>query len=159
MICLVGLFPLTQSATRQYFLVQQTMTWADAQMFCRTNYTDLAIIGTAAELAMIQALAQSNMFTSEAWLGLDLDVNTWHWVDSGQPVGSTTFWDSGEPNNSDGHQECAVLTSSGWNDRACDELHRYVCYDSELYFTTLSLFIFNIDLLIQKSFHSQAHQK
>ena len=40
-----------------------------------------------------------------------------------------TNWNSGEPNNSGGNENCALMytNTAGWNDASCSSNHDFVC--------------------------------
>ncbi|XP_034165435.2 C-type mannose receptor 2-like [Pangasianodon hypophthalmus] len=115
--------------SRKYYLIQQEKTWSDAQAYCRATHTDLAIIKTNDDMVQLQNEAQRQQFSSSAWIGLYNDVNSWHWSFGNEPLGSVTYWESGEPNNWGGHEECVMITRSGWYDSRCTETHPFVCFD------------------------------
>ncbi|KAJ8309065.1 hypothetical protein KUTeg_013939 [Tegillarca granosa] len=68
------------------------------------------------------------------WIGgSDWSVeNTWVWEPTGKNI-SYTNWYPGQPNNSDGNENCLVLTAvykgqyGKWFDAHCDDLLYYIC--------------------------------
>lgn len=119
--------------THKYFLVQNAKTWTDAQTYCQATYTDLAVVKTNDDMVRLQNEAQSQAFSSSAWIGMYNDVNAWHWSLGYEPVGSMRKWDVGEPNNNGGRQNCVVITPWGWWDWGCTNIHPFVCFDGKLY--------------------------
>uniref|UniRef100_A0A3Q1IXT0 C-type lectin domain-containing protein n=1 Tax=Anabas testudineus TaxID=64144 RepID=A0A3Q1IXT0_ANATE len=61
--------------TWSFILVNQAMTWTDAQSYCRVHYTDLASVRNQAENDQIWLMLQ-NQYT---WIGLYR--NSWKWSD------------------------------------------------------------------------------
>ncbi|XP_027012184.2 C-type lectin domain family 10 member A-like [Tachysurus fulvidraco] len=108
-----GFVPLVLSVPRRYYLVQQRKTWSDAQAYSRATHTDLAIIDSNDNMVRLQKEAQSQQFSSSAWIGLYNPINSWRWSVGNKPLGSTG-WSSGEPDNVGGHEECGAITPWGW---------------------------------------------
>ncbi|XP_017310747.2 putative C-type lectin domain family 20 member A [Ictalurus punctatus] len=115
--------------SRTYYLIQEGKTWSDAQAYCRTTYTDLAIIRSTEDMTQFQNEAQAQLFSSSAWIGLYLNINSWRWSFGDEILGSMTQWASDDPNNNGGVQECAIIDMYSWNDRDCTEQWPFVCFD------------------------------
>ncbi|KAF5907193.1 putative C-type lectin domain family 20 member A isoform X1, partial [Clarias magur] len=120
---------LVLSVHRKYYLVQQAMTWSDAQAYCRAHHVDLAIIESNDDLVQLQNEIQKQQFSASAWIGLYNDVNSWRWSMGNEPLGSVTDWDSGQPSNLFGHCECAFTTWFGWTDWSCIYAMPFMCFD------------------------------
>ncbi|XP_071340275.1 macrophage mannose receptor 1-like [Trachinotus anak] len=84
---------------RTYTVKNDPQTWNDAQTYCRTYHTDLAVIGNAQENAEVMSM----MSTQFVWIGLYRVP--WRWSDKS----SSSFrnWLRGEPNQP-GREYCAV---------------------------------------------------
>ncbi|TTC29623.1 C-type lectin domain family 4 member M [Bagarius yarrelli] len=76
-----------------------------------------------------QSDLQIQQLTSSAWIGSYNDITGWYWVFENKPVGSMTKWNSGQPDNRNGYQQCATVTNSGWNDRTCTVTFFFLCLD------------------------------
>jgi hypothetical protein len=115
----------TQSGSSCYRYVQLAKTWTDAQADCQAWGGSLVSINSAAENALIDTIRARNT----VWLGFnDLAVEgTFVWV-NGDPV-TYTNWDGGEPNNSNGVEDCAQMwrTKGYWNDGNCSFAYYFVC--------------------------------
>ncbi|KAE8277489.1 hypothetical protein D5F01_LYC24568 [Larimichthys crocea] len=59
-----------------FVLINKTMTWTEAQNYCRTNYTDLASVRNMTENQKIQDLKGTE---DKVWIGLFRD--SWKWLD------------------------------------------------------------------------------
>lgn len=105
-------------------------TWYEAQAYCQAKHVDLAIIKSSDDMAQFQDVAQNQNFSSEAWIGLYNDIDSWHWAFDNQPVGMN-LWASGEPNNWGGHEECGLASQSGCLDAVCTRILNPVCFDSK----------------------------
>ncbi|XP_067365069.1 macrophage mannose receptor 1-like isoform X1 [Channa argus] len=131
----------SSSLIRKFHYVNLKMTWATAQKYCRTNYTDLATIRSMEE---ISRLNRPTSITSVAWIGLNddpngwlgfmrNDANSWRWSATGE--GSKTGyknWATYEPN--DKYIEyCGTMNIYGyWNDISCATVSSFVCYTETL---------------------------
>jgi hypothetical protein len=109
-------------------------TWLDAQAQCAAVAGQLAVITSGAENALIDGIANV-----EAWIGASdrTTEDTFEWAD-GTPFGPYTNWRMGEPNDSNGNEDCAIIeadTGGTWDDRPCDSTqttppagtHYYIC--------------------------------
>ncbi|XP_034166734.1 C-type mannose receptor 2-like isoform X2 [Pangasianodon hypophthalmus] len=129
LLFLTGVFPLVQSVPQRYYLIQQGKTWSDAQAYCRINHNDLAIIESNDNMVQLQNEAQRQQFSSSAWIGMYNEINSWRWSLGNEILGSMTDWPKGQPNNKNGHQECAAISPWGWDDRPCTFTLPFVCFD------------------------------
>ena len=102
-------------------------SWAMADSYCRslqvmnsTKYSHLAVVDDQTDLNAIAATTGA----SAAWVGLTYDstLSRWNWI-TAQNV-PFPVWGTSEP---DGTGPCAVATSLGLDDVACDESHGFVC--------------------------------
>ncbi|XP_053485701.1 C-type mannose receptor 2-like isoform X2 [Ictalurus furcatus] len=118
-------------------------TWNDALAYCRASHTDLAIIKSSDDMVRLQNEAQRQRFSSEAWIGLYNDINSWRWSFDNEPLGFED-WDSffQQPNNRDGHEECvAAFWHGGWYDAPCDTVMPFVCFDARNFAASRYIYI------------------
>ncbi|TKS93151.1 Macrophage mannose receptor 1 [Collichthys lucidus] len=102
-----------------YCVINETMTWPQAQKYCRDNHTDL--ISGLNQLNQVKDLIPPK---KNFWIGLFSD--TWMWSD-----GSSSSFRNWEPEVED--ENCALLKSSGqWRFADCDETKPFFCYDDEV---------------------------
>lgn len=100
-----------------------SLTWADAGAACVARGASLVQIEDADELNFLRAAG-----VTSSWLGLSdtEEEGIWRWVD-GSAL-SYANWGEGEPNDSAGIEDCAVLRSDGaWNDLDCAQARPFVC--------------------------------
>ncbi|XP_035621468.2 secretory phospholipase A2 receptor-like isoform X2 [Oncorhynchus keta] len=121
--CTTQHFPVCYDGTKppagHFLMVQQLMTWREAQLYCRKHHTDLASVRNQTENKEICNVAGSN----NVWIGLFKD--TWTWSD--QSNSSFRYWVDRQLNKS-----CAAWnrsTSGQWIDRECLKECPFVCYD------------------------------
>ncbi|KAG7216472.1 hypothetical protein INR49_001958 [Caranx melampygus] len=79
---------------RVYTVINRSLTWTEAQTYCRTHHTDLATIENVEENAEAVSVMTTNS-VSEAWIGL-YRVR-WRWSDNSNS--SFTNWNSGQPDD------------------------------------------------------------
>ncbi|XP_047665058.1 lymphocyte antigen 75-like [Tachysurus fulvidraco] len=128
LLYLTGIFPLIPSLPRKYYLISEQKTWSEAQAYCQANKTDLAMIESSDEMLQLQSVAQSQTFTSSAWIGLYNDIKSWRWSFENAPLGSLSYWDSNQPDNHNGNEECALTNQGKWDDKPCTEDHEFICF-------------------------------
>ncbi|XP_030248580.1 C-type lectin domain family 4 member M isoform X2 [Sparus aurata] len=97
-----------------------------ARKDCQQKGADLVIITTRDEMDFVKS---SFAIT---WIGLSRHEHEdkWKWVD-GTFLDGDGFWQDGEPNNSDGEEDCVELSRSAtaWNDVHCNQKFSWVCED------------------------------
>ncbi|XP_044191071.1 lactose-binding lectin l-2-like [Thunnus albacares] len=117
--------------SRCYKYVATHMTWADAELHCVSEKANLVSIHSLEEHNFVKSLIK-NFDHAEGltWIGLS-DIHKegrWMWSD-GSAV-DFVFWNSGEPNNYGGNEDC-VHNNDGtdlkWNDRPCSHTLPSVC--------------------------------
>ncbi|XP_023249200.1 macrophage mannose receptor 1-like [Seriola lalandi dorsalis] len=105
---------------RTYTAINNPLTWKDAQTYCRTYHTDLAMIENAQESTEVTSV----MSTQYVWIGLYREP--WKWSDNSRS--SFTNWQTGQPNNYGG-QNCVVENLDHvWADLNCDTKLFFWCY-------------------------------
>ncbi len=61
-----------------YYFVSELKTFAEAQLYCRATYTDLATIENTDDLDTLQI---DQVTYTGAWIGLmETDLFHWHWA-------------------------------------------------------------------------------
>lgn len=119
-----------------YVLVNETLTWPDARMYCREHHRDLASIRNQEENDnILQALKASGV--AYAWIGLYR--NPWAFWSDKSPS-TFTNWKTGEPNNIIVEYCAAFNAVSGeWLDENCGNMVPFFCFKGEVT-QTLSFF-------------------
>ncbi|XP_053541101.1 C-type mannose receptor 2-like isoform X1 [Ictalurus punctatus] len=123
------MFPLLcfddrQTGNGRYIYNSNTMTWLEAQSYCRQHYTDLTSVRNTTEHLAIQGLV-----TGSAWIGLFRDA--WKWVD--KTNFSTISWMSGKPDNALGNENCGYVNNGQAADAQCSDVMPFFCYsDAEI---------------------------
>uniref|UniRef100_A0A3B1K604 C-type lectin domain-containing protein n=1 Tax=Astyanax mexicanus TaxID=7994 RepID=A0A3B1K604_ASTMX len=109
-----------------YYISTEKKVWHYARMDCRARGADLVIINSREEQEFIKRQDKN------VWIGLsdEEEEGVWKWVD-GSPL-TTRYWSTGEPNNADRGEDCAVFTDGSftlqtWNDLPCFNGNFWIC--------------------------------
>ncbi|XP_061578694.1 lymphocyte antigen 75-like [Cololabis saira] len=119
-------FILSTCLVRHYHFVDQSLTWTEAQTYCRQTYTDLATIENSEELnQFMNTLSYAGQF----WIGLYNKIN-WRWSDGFNGTGADyRNWYSTEPDMSSSWQFCVMIIEDlGWVDHFCSTSYPFICY-------------------------------
>ncbi|XP_045911447.1 macrophage mannose receptor 1-like [Micropterus dolomieu] len=112
--------------TATFVLSDNSMTWTEAQSYCREHFTDLASVRNMAENQKVKELVPAG---GKVWIGLFRD--SWKWSDGSNS--SFRLWNqrTKEPNNNFKKEACvaAAFNYSGkWEDFNCDFKRASICY-------------------------------
>lgn len=116
--------------SQRYRLINRSLSWYEAQSFCRLKYSDLATVNNMDdENKLVNTLGGHAM---DSWIGLHRGgTHRWMWSD-GRGRAYFTMWNKGEPNDVAGSEYCTEMSEKGpWNDIPCWEEKAFVCYDSK----------------------------
>ncbi|XP_039623897.1 macrophage mannose receptor 1-like [Polypterus senegalus] len=103
------------SCTSTNIFVLNSLSWDDAQNYCRVHYTDLVTVEDQTMNDQLLTMTSNQYF----WIGLHLERDNWQWS-NGEPLAYTN-WER--------EYFCAVLQSDGsWNDTVCSEEKPFMCY-------------------------------
>lgn len=123
---LVALSGTAAGLVREYKYFNVKMNWKDAHGFCAQNYTGLAVVTTDEEN---QRLVDIKGNLTLGWIGMyrsQPNSTIWLWEDGEQ---NTFFrWKRGEPNNTNGTENCVQVLAGGWNDCSCRYSLPIYCY-------------------------------
>lgn len=114
------------------FAVREKKTWEGALDHCRTRHSDLASVGSEAEMLLIQRELNRNVTTERVWIGLRFCAGRWLWVDQ-QPL-QYEAWAQGDEPACPFKQACAALQvaatggNHAWEARDCEERLHFICY-------------------------------
>ncbi|XP_065099623.1 macrophage mannose receptor 1-like [Paramisgurnus dabryanus] len=118
---------------RQYHFISESMSWTEAQRYCRENYIDLATIDNMDEMNSLMNTVNGS-YNGSAWIGLYDDLNSWRWS-----LENNDFYQEGEkdfrnwnhqPDNLYGNELCVYMDNNGkWIDFSCDNNFPFVCYN------------------------------
>lgn len=122
---------VAQYEGQPHLFCDQARPWPNARELCQAVGYDLVIIETAELDAWIYQGMRDRGF-GDSWVGLnDRQVEgQWVWLD-GVPIGYE-HWDSGEPNDGGGGEDCGLIMTTRnrqteWDDRPCDQGRPFIC--------------------------------
>ncbi|XP_072577659.1 C-type lectin domain family 4 member G isoform X3 [Vulpes vulpes] len=111
-----------------YLFSVQRATWEASQQNCAGAGAHLVIVGDLEEQGFLSRNTRGRGF----WLGLRAvrragKIQGYQWID-GVPL-SFSQWNTGEPNDSRGLEDCAMMLHTGmWNDAPCqNEKDNWIC--------------------------------
>ncbi|XP_019212704.1 macrophage mannose receptor 1-like isoform X2 [Oreochromis niloticus] len=117
----------TMKGNKTFHLNETSVTWTQAQNYCRQHHTDLA-----SGLDQIYSEEFKKLQNSTAlWIGLFRD--SWRWSDGSNF--SFRYWDMDSFNDGLDNRTCAttLLERSGrWSSDGCDQRKPFFCYDDKL---------------------------
>uniref|UniRef100_A0A8C5CKX0 C-type lectin domain-containing protein n=1 Tax=Gadus morhua TaxID=8049 RepID=A0A8C5CKX0_GADMO len=106
------------SNNKTYHLIEQKLSWEPSKSYCRTHYTDLAMIENEEENQKVL----SNI-TTPVWIGLYRVP----WTFSDGTNSSFRTWWRNEPNNINNNQLCAGVYDGGFHDGECTATLPFIC--------------------------------
>uniref|UniRef100_A0A673HQ37 C-type lectin domain-containing protein n=1 Tax=Sinocyclocheilus rhinocerous TaxID=307959 RepID=A0A673HQ37_9TELE len=90
--------------------IEMSMTWTNAQIYCSKNYVDLAVITDDTENTFLAKIL-SDKGHNDSWIGLY--KIPWLWSDKRSVSWSSVKWESGQPDNVKGNENCARANTEG----------------------------------------------
>src|SRR5690606_24568776 len=117
------------AANGRYAVCLRRRTCGAAQADCQSQGGQLLSIGREQQQLELSELASDLGLKGEFWIGFTDEANEgeFEWGD-GSAV-TFTNWGDGEPNDSNGNEDCTEVTETGsCNDLACDAERAYVCW-------------------------------
>ncbi|XP_042308484.1 hepatic lectin-like isoform X2 [Sceloporus undulatus] len=109
-----------------YFFSVQDATWHTAKDHCEEKNSTLVVIHDLPKQNFLQSRTRGHRH----WIGLTDENNEgqWRWIDGTSYRTSFKNWKTGEPNNYDRGEDCALMDGPGiWNDMSCNSKAFYVC--------------------------------
>lgn len=115
---------------RKHIFVSTSLSWTDAQAYCRNNYVDLSTIDSQEELGRFKNDAADHL-SNRSWIGLSKmpsQKKFGQWSD-GSAFGFTV-WKSGQPDFPD-TQHCVSISNAEFSDFYCTDGLPFICYTWE----------------------------
>ncbi|KAG2468195.1 MRC1 protein, partial [Polypterus senegalus] len=132
---------VTNYSTNEFYLVRDSLSWADAQRFCQNNFTDLASLHPPEQEDI--RLRVLNMSVVYAWIGLSKPAGKWVWTDNTNL--EVAQWAPKQPDNNNNSEYCAMFWVNGWNDMKCAAHFPFLCYrETDVASTATAISVANI---------------
>ncbi len=134
-----SLFGLNVSVYRYHYLVNETLTFQEAQQRCTQHFDYLSTVRS-------KDLSYNSLIKDFFWIWVQRDSadnNKWIWSEGGEAT--ITFWDENEPN--DDRQKCGAVKKDTF------KLHDYHCF-SRLRFYCMK--VYELIVVHQKSTWEEA---
>ncbi|XP_071949944.1 asialoglycoprotein receptor 2-like [Antedon mediterranea] len=116
-----------QYGSKCYKYFAKSLTWEQAQSHCNALNSDLVVINNKQENSFVRKL----IVAKSAWIGMKkLSKDSYFsWVGVPNSCSSYEYFQSGQPNNYGGNQNCVEMlkSSSCWTDRECSTRLCHVC--------------------------------
>ncbi|XP_006872105.1 PREDICTED: lymphocyte antigen 75 [Chrysochloris asiatica] len=113
-----------------YLLANESDSWDDAHVKCKTFSSDLISIHSLADVEVVVTKLHNGDAKEEVWTGLK-NINTptlFQWSDGTEVT--LTYWDENEPNipyNKTPNCVCYLGKLGQWKIQSCDKKLKYVC--------------------------------
>ncbi|XP_059205173.1 lactose-binding lectin l-2-like [Centropristis striata] len=116
---------------RCYKYITTRMTWADAELHCVSEGTNLVSIHTLDEHNFIKSLVKNfDHAQGFTWIGLSDTQKEGGWMWSDGSAVKFVLWDAGQPDNAGATEHCGHInigTDLKWNDYPCSNALPFVC--------------------------------
>ncbi|XP_056001033.1 perlucin-like [Ostrea edulis] len=114
------------------FVMNSTSSWIGAANFCKIRHGNLVEIESAEENNFIERELRKLPLPEEKefWIGASdrIREGEWTWFTTLSPM-NFTAWQPGEPNNSDGNENCVIIYAVDflWNNLGCARRINFIC--------------------------------
>lgn len=111
-----SLFGLNVSVYRYHYLVNETLSFQEAQQRCTQHYDYLSTVRSKD----LEDLSDNSLIRDYFWIGVQrdrADNNKWIWSEGGEAT--ITFWDENKPN--DDNKKCGAVKKGTF------KLHDFYC--------------------------------
>ncbi|XP_035537330.1 lactose-binding lectin l-2-like [Morone saxatilis] len=116
---------------RCYKYVATRMSWADAELHCRSQRANLVAIHSLQEHNFVNSLIKNfDPAQQWTWIGLSDIHKEGRWMWSDGSALDFVLWRKGEPNNHKGREHCGHTNLGSelqWNDEKCPGQLAFVC--------------------------------
>ncbi|KAI7809330.1 macrophage mannose receptor 1-like [Triplophysa rosa] len=126
LLLLSGLVCSTSGLWREYHYINNSMTWSEAQSYCRERFTDLATVDSMNDVNRMMNKVNDG-YSRSVWIGLKRwKKGHWLWSMENETLSRFSPWNPGEPT---GDGECVFYSHKLWFDFPCASRLSFVCYN------------------------------
>ncbi|KAM4537502.1 macrophage mannose receptor 1-like isoform 1-T2 [Odontesthes bonariensis] len=118
-----------RNQSAKYYLSKESMTWPQAQNYCREHYTDLVSGPTQLE-EIIKEIRQNSVV--KIWM-IGLFRNNWRWSDGSSF--SFRYWDVDHVDTEPSGKKCALTMpdkKGRWKKADCSDKNSFFCYHDKV---------------------------
>ncbi|XP_056599216.1 macrophage mannose receptor 1-like isoform X2 [Triplophysa dalaica] len=139
LLLLSGLICSATGLWRPYHYINQNMTWAAAQSYCRERFTDLATVDSIDDVnRMINAV--NDGYGGSVWIGMKrVTQGRWGWSNGENRVSQYSNWQIGEPNGDNTDEYCGFSYCGLWHDMPCSDTIHFTCYNESTGYISIQL--------------------
>ncbi|XP_075934248.1 putative C-type lectin domain family 20 member A isoform X2 [Anarhichas minor] len=127
-----------------FVLINNTMTWTEAQSYCREHHTDLASVRNMVDNQKVQNLVPSG---DHVWIGLFRDG--WKWSDGSDS--SFRNWKTTPTGLSETCAAADFCANGRWDDLNCNVMRAFICYSAPVSTQVAPVSMQVIKVRVQKS--------
>ncbi|XP_057182989.1 lymphocyte antigen 75-like isoform X2 [Triplophysa rosa] len=121
---------------RHYHYINKSMSWSDAQSYCRVRFTDLATVDSTNDVNRTMKTVNDG-YSGSVWIGLKRATQSrWVWSMENNTLSQYINWKPGEP---DFDGECVGSSNGSWFDKTCSTLLPFVCYNGTAGFIFINM--------------------
>ncbi|NXS62046.1 LYAM2 protein, partial [Brachypteracias leptosomus] len=109
------------------------MTYREAELWCKNNYTNMVAIQNKEEINHLNKFLPFN--PSYYWIGIRKINEVWTWIGTNKELTEEAKnWASGEPNGKGNNEDCVEIyikrgkDDGKWNDEQCEKKKVALCY-------------------------------
>ncbi|NWX13006.1 LYAM2 protein, partial [Aegotheles bennettii] len=116
-----------------YHYSDTNMTYREAELWCKTNYTNMVAIQNKEEINYLNNFLPFN--PGYYWIGIRKINEVWTWIGTNKELTEEAEnWASGEPNGKGNNEDCVEIyikrgkDDGKWNDEKCEKKKVALCY-------------------------------
>ncbi|XP_065131863.1 macrophage mannose receptor 1-like [Paramisgurnus dabryanus] len=127
LLLLSGLLFSASGLLRNYQYINISMTWTDAQSYCRKRYTDLATVDSMDDVNRIMNTVNDG-YRGSVWIGLQTAIQSrWVWSNGEDTISEYNAWNKGAPY---GTGDCVSNYNNAWYSNRCESFYNLACYNA-----------------------------
>ncbi|XP_065145712.1 C-type mannose receptor 2-like [Paramisgurnus dabryanus] len=135
--CNLNMRFICYNGDKGFIIDGSSVSWRDAQSFCRQHHTDLTSVRNQTENQQIQKIMNDTNI-SEVWIGLFRD--SWEWSDESDST--FRYWGLNQPNNNGSSEDCTAVKmkeQGQMHDLSCSFYLTFVCHEDNLILIQMNL--------------------